>query len=139
VSRELVFTLPGTLLFGLVLGLSGRHVPLLGGAQAPNYAAVATLLCLLPSLLTVRLHRRIQSGPANQQLLMLLSGTGIRMAGALFGSLLLAFLWPAFQQAGFWINLLLVYLFSLAIEIRLLVRSLPRPEPTQTLASGLDR
>lgn len=138
-SRDLVFTMPGTLLLGILLGLIGRRVPLLGGEHALAFALSATLLCLLPNLITVRLNREIQSGPMNRQTLFLLAGTGVRMAAALFGGLVLAFIWPAFQEAGFWINLLLLYLFSLAVEIRLLLRSLPRSEPAQPFVSELNR
>lgn len=137
-SRDLIFTLPGTVLFGLLLGLIGRHVPLLGGGHALPFALTATLFSLLPTVVIQRFRQQIQSGPANRQTVMLLAATGARMGIVLLAALVLALVWPLFQEPGFWIDVLLLYLFGLVIEVRLLLRSLPR-STTPPLVSGLDR
>jgi hypothetical protein len=56
---------------------------------------------------------------------MVLGGTGVRMAFVLGTALLLHFTVPSFQKQGFWVWLLIFYLFTLALEMVLIVKGNP--------------
>ena len=92
-------------------------------------SGVAVLLCLPPSALTLVWTRWAAKGPPEQQLLALLGGTTLRMGFVLLGGLLLAVTSVYFQQANFWIWLLLAYLFTLSLEMLLLLQRRPANPP----------
>jgi hypothetical protein len=98
---------------------------LLGGEPAVVYSAVAVGLCLVPTAATLLWAERAFRGSPEQQLLMVLGGTGVRMATVLGAGLVLYYAVPYFQQTSFWICLLVFYLFTLALEMVLLIKGLP--------------
>jgi hypothetical protein len=106
---------------------------LLGGEQTLVYSAVAVALCLTPTALTLLWAEWSSLQSPEQQLTMVLGGTGVRMGFVLGVGLLLYTQLPYFQQQSFWLCLLIFYLFTLALEMVLVVRSRvaveQRPEP----------
>jgi len=96
---------------------------LLGGEQALIFSLVAVALCLTPTVLTLLWADWSVRQSPEQQLTMVLGGTGVRMGFVLGVGLLLYTLMPYFQQQSFWLCLLVFYLFTLALEIVLVVRS----------------
>src|SRR5262249_45437091 len=109
---------------------------LVGGDQGLAYSGVAVALCLVPTALTLLWADWANQQSPEQQLTMVLGGTGIRMGFVLGVGLLLYLLVPFFQKQSFWVWLLVFYLLTLALEMVLVVRSRTaaeqRPEPVST-------
>jgi hypothetical protein len=113
--------------FWLLVGLPAR---LLGGGDAALvYSGTALLLCLVPAVLTLLWADSALKGPIDQQLVFVMGSTGMRMfvvlgsAWALYASV------PYYQaHAGFWVWVLVGYLFTLALDLVLLTSSRPAPE-----------
>ena len=116
--RRLGFLVLGSLLFWLAILFPARQ---LGGDQAIVLSAVALALCLAPAAATMAWALRAGSNPESQ-LLMILGGTGVRMGIVLGGGMLLTRLFPADFPGAFWIWLVVFYLFTLGLEMTLLVR-----------------
>jgi hypothetical protein len=85
------------------------------------YSGTALLLCTIPSVLTLWWARRSLDQSPDQQLMAVLGGTGLRMFSVLLAGWLLTMQMPYFKHATFWTWLLLAYLFTLALEITLLL------------------
>jgi ABC-type spermidine/putrescine transport system permease subunit II len=96
---------------------------LLGGDAGLVYSAVAAGLCLVPTALTLLWADWASRQSPEQQLTMVLGGTGVRMGVVMGVGLLFYLLVPYFQQPGFWLWLLAFYLFTLGLEMVLVVRS----------------
>ena len=94
---------------------------LLGGEQALVYSLVAMGLCLVPSVATLAWASWADKQSSEQQLAMVLGGTGIRMAFVLGAGLVLFYGAPYFHQSSFWIWILVFYLGTLGLEMTLLV------------------
>jgi hypothetical protein len=97
----------------------------LWGETAVIYGVVAVLLCLAPTTATLLWAGQALDGSAEQQLGLVLGGTGVRMVFVLGGGLLLYYSLPYFQQQSFWLWILAFYLFTLALEMVLIVRGRP--------------
>lgn len=91
---------------------------------ALTFSGVAALLCLLPALGTLAWSAWGQQHSPEQQLYAALGGSGIRMFFVLGAGMLLTNL-PYFQQPGFWMWVLAFYLFTLLLEVVLVLRGLP--------------
>jgi hypothetical protein len=91
------------------------------------YSGTAMLLCLVPGVLTL-----VWAGFAfrldhDQQLVMVLAATGVRMFSVLLVALLLYLYVPFYRiEGGFLIWLIVFYLFTLALEMYLLLQDRPR-------------
>jgi hypothetical protein len=94
------------------------------------YSGVACGLCLVPTALTLAWASHALRQAPEQQLLMVLGGTGIRLFGVLLGA------WGLFNAEfggelyfqkgpGFWTWVLLFYLFTLALEMTLVIVGRP--------------
>jgi hypothetical protein len=112
---------------GLVAGVLGLWVVLVypgylfGGDRAVVYSAIAAILCLLPTAGTLLWAGWAFKQSPEQQLLMVLGGSGVRMAVVL-GAGLVLYSWVAyFQQRSFWYWVLVFYLVTLALEMTLLL------------------
>jgi hypothetical protein len=123
--RRLGFLVAGSLLLWLAVVYPARQ---LGGDEAVFLSAVALALCLVPAAATMAWALRAGTSPESQ-LLMILGGTGVRMGIVLGGGLLLTRLFPDYFPAAFWIWLVVFYLFTLALEMTLLVRGSKPSEP----------
>jgi hypothetical protein len=94
----------------------------LGGQEAVFHSLVAAAVCLVPSSLTLAWASRNPARSADQQMLLLLGGTGVRMTFVLGVGLALYLAVSYFQQSSFWVWLLVFYLFTLGLEMVLLRR-----------------
>jgi hypothetical protein len=94
---------------------------LLDGDSVWIHSLTALCLCLLPALAT--LAWALSSGDtAEPQLTTILGGSGIRLAFALGGGLLLYRTFPETFTDAFWIWMGLFYMFILALETLLILR-----------------
>jgi hypothetical protein len=117
--KSLVLFICGTLLFGaLTLGIGywawGNETLLQGG--------VAFALAFVPAVVTLAWVLHSYRAAPQLQLLASLGGSGIRMAVALGGGILLTNAQPQSFDMPFWSWLVLFYLVFLGFEITLLVR-----------------
>jgi hypothetical protein len=87
-------------------------------------SGVAAGLCLVPTALTLVWGRWALRQPPQQQLTMVLGGTGVRMAVVLVAAFALSSQ-PVFQQQSFWIWLVVAYVYSLGVEMVLLLTGRP--------------
>jgi hypothetical protein len=85
------------------------------------YSLAAAVLCLIPTGLTLAWASWAARQSGEQQLMMTLGGTGMRMAFVLLSALFLYFRVPLFHQPGFWGWILAFYLFTLALEMTLIL------------------
>jgi hypothetical protein len=97
----------------------------LNGDQGLVYSAVALVLCLVPAAGTLVWSGWSSKRSSEQQLLSMLGGTGVRMTVVLGVSLALYTLIPYFNYTRFWVWVLFFYLFTLAVEIALLMWERP--------------
>ena len=107
----------------LVWALAAYPARLGWGEVAVVYSATAAALCLVPTLVTLLWAGWAHRQSAEQQLLVTLGGTGVRMGVVLGVGLVLHFTVPYFGQPSFWIWLLAFYLYTLAVEMVLVVKS----------------
>lgn len=122
-KRRVGLLVAGGLLFGAA---SLYPAGLLWGEPGWAYCAVAIVICLIPTAATLAWGHWALAQTSDQQMLLVMGGTGLRMGVVLGAGLALYLSLPYFQQPGFWICLLAGYLFTLALEMILLVR---RPAP----------
>ena len=110
----------GSVAFWLLVGLPARHLG--GGDAAIVFLGTGLLLCLVPGVATLVWGEHALRQSPDKQLILVLGGTGVRMAFVLLAGWML-FLWaPYYQrQAGFLIWLLVGYLFTLALDLTLLL------------------
>jgi hypothetical protein len=120
VIGRLLFLLGGSAAFWLLVGLPARHLG--GGDSAIVYLGTGLLLCLVPGVATLVWGERALRQSPDKQMILVLGGTGVRMAFVLLAGWML-FLWaPYYQrQAAFLIWLLVGYLFTLALDLTLLL------------------
>jgi hypothetical protein len=122
VIRRLLILFAGCLAFWLLTALPARMLG--GGDTAVAYAGTAMLLCFVPAALTLAWATWAMSQDAQQQLLLVVGGGGVRMFFVLVAGLVLTQFVPFYQeQAGFLFWLLAAYLFTLTMEIVLMLAS----------------
>ena len=134
--RRLFLLLVGSATFWLLVALPARMLG--GGNAAVLYSGTALLLCLLPMAATLVWTEYALRQSPEQQLVAVLGGTGVRMAVVLGGAWLLFASVPFYREhAGFWIWVLVCYLFTLALEIVLMLagRASPRGVQAKTVAA----
>jgi len=130
--RRLAILVSGSLCFWLLAALPARHV---WGDSALVFSGVSVLLCLVPTALTLSWANWAMEQAPQQQLLVVLGGTGLRMFFVLFGGVLIYFLVPYFQnQQSFWIWVLISYLVTLTLEMALVLAA-RRDASGKTVAS----
>jgi hypothetical protein len=78
-------------------------------------------LCLVPGLITLAWTQHAAPGPPGQQIMVALSGTGLRLVLVLGAGLTLYVGVAYYQNLNFWVWLLVFYLFTLGWEVVLLV------------------
>ncbi len=119
-GKRLLQLIGGSMLFWLLVSIPARYLG--GGDAAVVYSLSAVLICLIPTAATLYWGMRAVQGPPEQQLMVVMGGTGIRMLFVLLVGLALYKLVPYYQTyQGFWIWLLVFYLFTLALEMILLL------------------
>jgi hypothetical protein len=124
--RRLLLLLSGTLAFWVLVGIPAR---LLGGDAALVYSGTALLLCLVPAAITLAWADRALQGTIDKQLVLVLGGTALRMITVL-GAAWVLYEWvPAYRASGgFWIWVLVAYLFTLVLEMTLMLAGRPAQE-----------
>jgi hypothetical protein len=125
--RRLLILIAGSLLFW---ALAAVPVTYLGGDDlAWVHSGTALLLCVVPAAATLAWLSWTQKQDAAQQLTALLGATGVRLFGVLLVALWLYSAVPLYRgQDGFLIWLIVCYLFTLALEMTLLLLGRPRPD-----------
>jgi hypothetical protein len=126
VIRRLLFLFAGCAAFWLLTALPARMLG--GGDAAVAYAGTAMLLCFVPAALALAWASWAMTQDSQQQLLVVVGGGGVRMFFVLLAGLLLTQYVPFFQErfAVFLCWLLAAYLFTLALEIALILASRSR-------------
>jgi hypothetical protein len=125
--RRLLLLVSGSLAFWVLVGIPAR---LLGGGDAALvYSGTALLLCLVPAAVTLAWAGQALKGTVDQQLALVLGGTGLRMFTVL-GAAWVLYEWVPYYRlsAGFWVWVLVSYLFTLALELTLLLAGRPAQE-----------
>jgi hypothetical protein len=126
-TRRLLILIAGCAIFWLLVSIPAKHLG--GGDLALVYSATAMLVCLLPGILTLLWADWAERTDPAQMPMMVLGATGMRMFGVLFAGFLLFQIVPLYrEQDGFLIWLLVCYLFTLALEMTLLVKGRSRPD-----------
>lgn len=86
------------------------------------YSGTAMLLCFVPAALTLAWATWAMKQDSQQQLMLVVGGGGARMFFVLLAGLLLTQYVPLYrEQTGFLFWLLAAYLFTLALEIGLML------------------
>ncbi len=89
-------------------------------------SSVAAILCLVPSAIILVWSSLARRRPQDH-LRLVLGGTGIRMGMVLGLGLLLGLIDAAFREPSFWAWVLVFYLFTLALDIVVLLKARLRP------------
>jgi hypothetical protein len=126
VIKGLLWLIGGTLVFAALVTYPARLLAERQRWEEPQltwlWSATAAALCLLPATLTLVWTRRADGAGPEQQLLAVMGGTAVRLV-FVFGAGLLLFLSVAeYAYQRFWIFLVIYYLFTLALEMVLIVR-----------------
>lgn len=129
-KKPVGFLIACTLLAWAVAAYPGK---VLQGDGALVCSAAAMLICLLPAAATLAWACRSQGQAPDQQLLMALGGTTVRMVFVLGVALVLYFTVPSLQETAFWIWLIAFYLVTLALEVGILVSRQPAARNEQGL------
>jgi hypothetical protein len=109
-----------SLVFWALVALPAHHF---WGMAAAVHSAVALGLCMVPATLTLAWAGWAVHRSPEQQLLMVLGGTGLRMFLVLTAGLALYLRVDYFRNnPGFWAWILVFYLFTLALEMTLVLR-----------------
>jgi hypothetical protein len=119
VRKKILSLVAGTLAFGGLAAIVSHYI--WPAVPIPLFSLVAAGVCLIPSTLTLLWADRIGSRQAESQLLIILGGTAVRMALVLGVGLLLFYSVPFFERMSFGIVLLIFYLFTLSLEIAIVV------------------
>jgi hypothetical protein len=128
VIGRLLILIGGSLAFWVLIALPARA--LLEDpeqiAQAITYSGTAVLLCLVPTTVTLCWGCHALRRDPEQQLLAVLGGNGIRLFSVLLAGWVLTRSLPTiYGDSSFWNWLLGAYLFTLALEMALLLTSRP--------------
>jgi hypothetical protein len=125
VSRRVLVLIGAVAAFWLLVALPARHFG--GGDDAVVQSALAALLCLVPATAVMIWADWAFGQSAEQQLYVVLGGGGVRLFFVLGVAFLLSEIAGLYRgQIGFWIWLGVFYLFTLALEIVLLLKMQPR-------------
>ena len=122
--RRLLFLVGGGAAFWLLVGLPARHLG--GGDSAFVYLGTALLLCLVPGAATLVWGEVALRQTPDKQMILVLGGTGLRMAFVLLAGWTLYQWVPYYERSSFLIWLVVCYLFTLALDMTLLL--VGRPE-----------
>jgi hypothetical protein len=119
VRKKIVNLVVGTLAFGSAVAIVSHY--LWPDVPIPLFSLVATGLCLVPTVITLIWASAAAERNPESRLLMALGGTAVRMALVLGVGLLLYYTVPGFERISFWIVILVFYLFTLGLEVWILV------------------
>jgi hypothetical protein len=119
VKRSLGLLIGGSLAFWAVVAYPAY---LVWGEPAVVFSAVAALLCLVPTTVTlIWCHKALRGGSPEQQLLAVMGGMAVRLVVVIGAGLALYFAAPYFHRRSFWLWVIVFYLVTLSVEIGLIV------------------
>jgi hypothetical protein len=119
--RVMLFTI-SCIVFWALTGVPARYM--LDNELTLIHSGTAMLLCLVPGIITLAWAGWAFQHDPEQQLFMILGGTGLRLFGVLAVAMLLYFNVPPFQAAfGFLVWLVVYYLGTLTMEMLLLLQA----------------
>jgi hypothetical protein len=125
VSKRLLILIAGVAAFWLLLALPARHLG--GGDDAVIQAGFAALLCLVPAVVVLIWADWAFRQTPEQRLYAVLGGGAIRMFFVLGAAFTCVEVIGWFRgPGGFWIWIGVFYLFTLALEIALLLAAVPK-------------
>jgi hypothetical protein len=128
VIKGLLWLVGGTALFAALVTYPVRLLAERQQWERPEltllWSATAALLCLVPTALTLAWTRRASAAPPEQQLLAVMGGTGLRLGFVIAAGLILFLSFPEFAYQRFWVLVIIYYLFTLALEMVLIVRGM---------------
>jgi hypothetical protein len=124
VIKRLAILLIGTVLFWVMLAYP---VYRLTNHKGLLNSAVAATLCLLPASITLIWSQRAVTAKSGHRSTVVLAASGIRMGTVVVTALVLALSNPVFEALSFWISVLVFYLFTLTLEMFLLMAAWPTP------------
>lgn len=117
-ARKIGLLILGAAIFWVLTGLPVKWVT--GDEKTLVLSGAAMLLCLVPGVLTLVWAHFATDG--DQQTLMVLGSTGLRLFGVLAAALFLYWTVPPFEGSlAFLLWLVVDYLFTLAVELFLLL------------------
>jgi hypothetical protein len=87
-----------------------------------SWSTAAALICLGPTAVTLAWTHWAYAGKPEQQVLAVFGGTAVRMVVVIAVGLILFYSLESFQYQRFWIFVVVYYLFTLALEMILIVR-----------------
>jgi hypothetical protein len=120
-----LFLIGGVAAFWLLLALPARYLG--GGDSAVVQSGLAALMCLAPATAVMVWSQWALRKGGEQQLYAVLGGVGVRMFFVLGVGFLVSEVLGWYRgQLGFWIWLGVFYLFTLALEVVLLVKGNPQ-------------
>jgi hypothetical protein len=130
--RRLLYLFAGCAAFWVLTALPARWLG--GGDAAVACSGTAVLLCLVPAALTLAWASWALKQDGQQQPLVVVGGAGVRMFFVLAAGLVLTQMVPFYQeQAGpFLLWLGAAYLFTLALEVGLILSGRPAPSGAQS-------
>ncbi len=130
-KQRLAVLLSGTLVLWIIAAYPSQWM---WGSKMIPQSLAAMALCLGPAALTLWLGRRSLTQSPSHQLLAMLGGMGLRMGLVLGLGVVLYLLVPQLKGAGFWIWLIVFYLFTLAMEMVLILTGKPAAAASQAMA-----
>jgi predicted neutral ceramidase superfamily lipid hydrolase len=119
VRRQIALLVGGTLAVWAVLAVAAWFAL---GRMAVFQSLVAALICLLPTTATLIWGHLANRRSPEQQLALVLGGTGVRMLAVLALGVAAYYVIPDFRAMAFWIWVLVFYLITLTVEMSMLVR-----------------
>jgi hypothetical protein len=96
-----------------------------------QWSTTAAVICLVPTALTLAWTSWAYTGKAEQQLLAVMGGTAVRMVVVIAVGMILFLSVKEYEYQRFWIFVIVYYLFTLALEMVLIVRSAAAVEQAQ--------
>ncbi len=124
-SKRVLILVGSVAALWLLAALPARHLG--GGDDAVVQSGLAALLCLVPAVAVMVWADWAFRQTAEQQMYAVLGGSGVRMFFVLGAAFLLSEVAGWYRgQIGFWVWLGVFYLFTLALEIVLLLKMQPR-------------
>jgi hypothetical protein len=124
VIKRLGLLIGGTLLFGAIVACIAYW---LGAERGLAFSGVGLAICLIPATVTMLLAEWSFRKSPDMFLMAVLGGTGVRMFIVLGVFWVLSQSQPYFQDMGFVLSVLVFYLFTLALEMAVLLTGRVNP------------
>ncbi len=127
--KGLLWLVGGTVVFAALVTYPARLLAERQQWDRPEltilWSATAALLCLVPTVLTLAWTRWAYAAQPEQQVVAILGGTAVRMAFVIAAAMALFLGLKEFEYQRFWVFVVVYYLFTLALEMVLIVRGAP--------------